>query len=138
LTAKEYLGQIKHIKLAISAKKRVLDGLREYADLVKTVEISSDTIKSSAITDPLKIVDEIVDLESEIKDNIKALVTAEQAALQSINRVVLPEYINILTDRYINCITLEKIAEIYDISYRTVCVRLGQALQIFRVENNMT
>lgn len=70
--------------------------------------------------------------------DIDRLTDIKKEVLESINRVLLPEYIAILTDRYVNCMTLERIAEEYEVSYRTVCVRLGQALQIFRTENNMT
>lgn len=138
MTAKEYLGQVRKINELVNSKFRTLHELRENAGLLKAVNTNGSRIKGGAVSDPLKVIDKITDLETEINQDIDRLTDIKKEVLESINRVLLPEYISILTDRYVNCMTLEMIAEEYEVSYRTVCMRLGQALQIFRAENNMT
>lgn len=138
MTAKEYLGQVRKINGLIASRKRMLSKLRKEAESLQAVNTNGDTVKSSTVSDPMRTIDKITDLETEINRDIDRLTDIKKEVLESINRVLLPEYIAILTDRYVNCMTLERIAEEYEVSYRTVCVRLGQALQIFRTENNMT
>lgn len=138
MTAKEYLGQVKKTNELVNSRLRTLYELRQCAGLLKAVNVSGNKIRGGGVSDPLKVIDKITDLETEINRDIDRLTDIKKEVLESINRVLLPEYIAILTDRYVNCMTLERIAEEYEVSYRTVCVRLGQALQIFRTENNMT
>lgn len=138
MTAKEYLGQVRKTNELINSKLRTLQELRQSVGLLKAVNTNGSKIKSGAVSDPLKVIDKITDLETEINADINRLIDEKKDVLKSIDRVLLPEYISILTDRYVNCMTLERIAEEYEVSYCTVCVRLGQALQIFRAENNMT
>lgn len=138
MTAKEYLGQVRKTNELVNSRLRTLYELRQCAGLLKAVNVSGNKIRGGGVSDPLKVIDKITDLEAEINRDIDRLTDIKKEVLESINRVLLPEYIAILTDRYVNCMTLEMIAEEYEVSYRTVCMRLGQALQIFRTENNMT
>lgn len=138
MTAKEYLGQVRKINALINSKQRMLKKLRKEAESLQAVNTNGDTVKSSTVSDPMRTIDRIVDLEREVDEYINKQIDILRDVTQSIDRVLVPEYIAILTDRYVNCMTLERIAEEYEVSYRTVCVRLGQALQIFRTENNMT
>ena len=138
MTAKEYLGQARKINALINSKQRMLKKLRKEAESLQAVNTNGDTVKSSTVPDPMRTIDRIVDLEREVDEYINKQIDILRDVTQSIDRVLVPDYIAILTDRYVNCLTLESIAEEYEVSYRTVCVRLGQALQIFRKENNMT
>lgn len=138
MTAKEYLGQVRKINALINSKQRMLKKLRKEAESLQAVNTNGDTVKSSTVSDPMRTIDRIVDLEREVDEYINKQIDILRDVTQSIDRVLVPDYIAILTDRYVNCLTLESIAEEYEVSYRTVCGRLGQALQIFRKENNMT
>ena len=85
----------------------------------------------------MQVVCKIVDLNNEINDEIDRLVDLKAEAHSKIQRVYNPKFISLLTDLYINGETLEEKAEKLDKSYMTICRWHGQALQIFRKENNM-
>ena len=93
-------------------------GLRQHLYQVRYLAIRSrqELINSE--------VDRLVDLKAEIHEKIE--------------KVYNPQFIALLTDKYINGFTLEQIAERMDKSYETVRGWHGQALQIFRRENNMS
>lgn len=138
MTAKEYLRSIKYLDAAINAKQRELDRLRHDAENVRGITYDKDKVQSSAPSDSTKIIDKIIDLSKEINSEIDRLIDLKAEARTKINRVYNEKFISLLTDIYINGVTLEQEAERMDSSYSTICRWHGQALQIFRKENNMT
>lgn len=138
MTAKEYLRSIKYLDSAINAKQRELDRLRHDAENIKAISYDKDKVQSSAPSDSTKIIDKIIDLSKEINSEIDKLVALKAEARERISRVYSDKFISLLTDIYINGITLEQEAEKLEVNYRTVCRWHGQALQIFRKENGMT
>lgn len=138
MTAKEYLRSIKYLDAAINAKQRELDRLRHDAENVRGITCDKDKVQSSAPSDSTKIIDKIIDLSKEINSEIDRLIDLKAEARTKINRVYNEKFISLLTDIYINGVTLEQEAERMDSSYSTICRWHGQALQIFRKENNMT
>lgn len=76
-------------------------------------------------------------MQNTINAEIDRLVQLKAEARSRIARVYNPLFVALLTDKYINGFTLEEIAERLDKSYETVKGWHGQALQIFRKENNM-
>ena len=137
MTAKEYLRSIKYLDDAINAKQAELDRLRRDAENMKGITYSSDKVQSNTVSDTMQVVCKIVDLNNEINDEIDRLVDLKAEAHSKIQRVYNPKFISLLTDLYINGETLEEKAEKLDKSYMTICRWHGQALQIFRKENNM-
>lgn len=137
MTAKEYLRSIKYLDDAINAKQAELDRLRRDAENLKGITYSSDKVQSNTVSDTMQVVCKIVDLNNEINDEIDRLVDLKAEAHSKIQRVYNPKFISLLTDLYINGETLEEKAEKLDKSYMTICRWHGQALQIFRKENNM-
>ncbi|MBQ5561833.1 MAG: sigma-70 family RNA polymerase sigma factor, partial [Clostridia bacterium] len=85
-----------------------------------------------------KIVDKIIELNNLINAEIDKLVDLKAEAHQKIEKVCNEKFISLLTDIYINGYTFEQIAERMNITDKTVCRWHGQALQLFRKENNMT
>ena len=138
MTAKAYLRSIKYLDAAINAKQRELDRLRHDAENIKAISYDKDKVQSSAPSDSTKIIDKIIDLSKEINSEIDRLIGLKAEAHTKINRVYSDKFISLLTDIYINGITLEQEAEKMDSSYSTICRWHGQALRIFRKENNMT
>lgn len=138
MTAKEYLRSIKYLDSAINAKQRELDRLRHDAENIKAISYDKDKVQSSAPSDSTKIIDKIIDLSKEINSEIDRLIDLKAEARERISRVYSDNFISLLTDLYINGVTLEQEAEKMDSSYSTICRWHGQALQIFRKENNMT
>ena len=138
MTAKAYLRSIKYLDAAINAKQRELDRLRHDAENIKAISYDKDKVQSSAPSDCTKIIDRIIDLSNEINSEIDRLVVLKAETRERISRVYNQKFISLLTDLYINGITLEQEAEKMDKAYMTICRWHGQALQIFRKENNMT
>ena len=77
----------------------------------------------------------VVNLHSNM-DRFESDLKAE--AHQKIEKVCNEKFISLLTDIYINGYTLEQVAERMEVNYRTICRWYGEALQVFRKENNMT
>lgn len=138
MTAKEYLRSIKELNNSINTKQRVLDGLRK--DRGKLCGVSYDGIKvnTSTKSDPTEIIDKIDKLEREINSDIDRLVDLKTEVQQKIEKVYNIKFINLLTDVYINGCTLWELSENIGKSYETVKGWHGEALQIFRKENNMS
>ena len=137
MTAKEYLRSIKYLDNAINAKQAELDRLRHDAESIKGISYDRDKILCSP-TDSMKIVDKIIELSNEINHEINKLVDLKSDAHSKIEKVCNRKFVSLLTDIYINGYTLEGTAEKLEVNYRTVCRWHGQALQIFKRENNMT
>ena len=138
MTAREYLRSIRQLDRAIAVKQRILDGLERDKGRLSAVRYDADKVHSSTHADPTMVVDKIDQLQREINGMIDCYVDRKREALERIGRVYHRPYADLLTDVYINGLTLEQAAEQRNISHKTVCRWHGMALQIFRRENNMT
>ena len=136
MTAKEYLRSIKHLGNAINAKQAELDRLKRDMCSIRGISYDKDKVQGG-ITDSMKIVDKIIDLNNVINAEIDKLVDLKAEAHNKIEKVCNEKFISLLTDIYINGYTLEQVAERMDKSYETIRGWHGEALQIFRKENNM-
>ena len=137
MTAKEYLRSIKYLDHAINAKQAELDRLKRDMCSIKGVTYDGDKVQGG-ITDSMKIVDKIIELNNLINAEIDKLVDLKAEAHRKIEKVCNEKFISLLTDIYINGYTFEQIADRMNITDKTVCRWHGQALQLFRKENNMT
>ena len=137
MTAKEYLRSIKYLDNSINAKLTELDRLRHNAESIRGVSYDGDKVQGG-ISDSMKIVDKIIELDNVINAEIDRLVNLKADAHIKIEKVCNEKFISLLTDIYINGFTLEQVAERMGKSYVTVCEWHGQALNIFRKENGYT
>lgn len=143
MTAKEYLKSIGELDRSINTKQRVLDGLERDKKRLSAITYDSIRVQSSGHSDPTEIIDKIDKLQREINFDIDRLVDLKAEAKKKISRVYNQRFINLLTDVYINGMTIERFAELWskkqnrEMSVRTVQRWHGQALQIFRKENHM-
>lgn len=137
MTAKEYLQQARTLDLLINAKQDELYALRLTATSVSS-PVLGDKVKSGGTNNAMQIVDKIIALQELINSEVDRLVDLKAEIHEKIEKVYNPQFIALLTDKYINGFTLEQIAERMDKSYETVRGWHGQALQIFRRENNMS
>ena len=135
LTAKEYLTQAIAIEKLIASKKRLLARLRLKCSAL-SAPCCGDKVRGSR-ADSMGVVDKIIDLEAEIIAQESQLIDRQKEILDRIQLVGNPVLIAVLTDKYINGMSIEKIAEAMGRSERTICVWHGQALQIFRRETGM-
>lgn len=136
MTAREYLGQIRALDDLICAKQRELYRLRLSATSVSSPAFG-DKVHSGGDNRSMLIIDKIIAMQEEIDAEIDKLVDLKAEIRARIERVYHPQLVALLTDKYINGLTLEQIAEKMDRSYETVRGWHGEALQIFRKENNM-
>lgn len=137
MTAKEYLKSIKYLDNAINAKQAELDRLRHDAESIRGIAYDKDKVQTSNSSDSMKIVDKIIELSNEINQEIDRLVDLKAEAHTKIEKVCNRKFISLLTDIYISGYTLEQVAERMNKSYETIRGWHGEALQIFRKENNM-
>ena len=137
MTAKEYLRSIKYLDNAINAKQAELDRLKRDMCSIKGITYDGDKVQGG-ITDGMKIVDKIIELNNIINAEIDRLVDLKADAHTKIEKVCSQKFISLLTDIYINGYTLEQVAERMNKSYVTICEWHGQALNIFRKENGYT
>ena len=136
-TAKEYLKSIKYLDSAINSKLTELDKLRHDAENIRGISYDKDKVQGSAV-DSMKIVDKIIELDNVINAEIDRLVDLKADAHTKIEKVCNEKFVSLLTDVYINGFTLERVAERMDKSYETIKGWHGEALQVFRKENDMT
>lgn len=136
MTAKEYLNQARVLDMLINTKQSELYSLKLMATSISSPVIS-EKVQSGGENNTMRIIDKIVDLQNEINLEIDKLVTLKSEIREKIGNVYNQKFITLLTDKYINGFTLEQIAERMDISYTTICKLHGEALEIFRYENNM-
>ena len=137
MTAKEYLRSIKYLDHAINAKQAELDRLKRDMCSIRGISYDKDKVQGG-ITDSMKIVDKIIELNNFINAEIDKLVDLKAEAHNKIEKVCNEKFISLLTDIYINGYTFEQVAERMNKSYVTICEWHGQALNIFRKENGYT
>lgn len=136
MTAKEYLRSIKYLDNSINAKLAELDRLKRDMCSIRGVAYDGDKVQGG-ITDSMRIVDKIIELNNIINVEIDRLVDMKSEAHNKIEKVCNEKFISLLTDIYINGYTLEQVAERMGKSYETIRGWHGEALQIFRKENKM-
>ena len=137
MTAKEYLISIGELDRSINTKQKVLAGLERDKERLSAITYDSVRVQSSSHADPTEIVDKIDKLQREINFDIDRLVDLKAEAKKKISRVYNQRFIDLLTDVYINGMTLWDVSEHTKKSYETIRNWHGQALLIFGKENHM-
>lgn len=120
----------------INTKQIELDGLRLNATSISSPP-TTEKVQSNGKNDSMRTIDKIIDLENTINLEIDRLVDLKAEIRDKIAQTYNPIFISILTNIYINNLSLEETAELMEKDYRTICRWHGQALQAFRKENNM-
>ena len=127
MTAKEYLSQYRYINIKINSKIAQQQRLRELATCVSP---SSDGGgHNSGVSDKVgSIVVKIADLDAEINAEIDNLIDVQKDIMRTISKIDDERLRIILTERYINCWTFERIADDIHYSYMQTFRLHGQAL----------
>ena len=127
MTAKEYLKRYRFINASVKSKLLQKDELRYYAQRLSP---SARFDKSGNVTDKVgRTVAKIVDLERAIQSDIDELVAAGENIRRAINRIDDERMRLILTMRYINGDSWEKIAETLHTDLRWIYRLHGRALE---------
>ena len=122
--------------MLINAKQDELYALRLTATSVRG-PLFGDKVKSGSTNNAMQIVDKIIALQETINEEIDRLVDLKAEMREKIEKVYNPQFIALLTDKYLNGLKFEQIAEKMEVADKTVYRLHGQALQVFRKENNM-
>ena len=137
MTAREYLEQVLKLDRLINSKLTELSRLRHNMESLSSPTLSSDKVRSGGLNNSMSTIDKIMDLERTIDSEIDKLVDLKAEIRSKIDRVYNPDFITVLTDKYINGYTLDQIAERMNVTPKTVYRWHGAALQIFRKETGM-
>ncbi len=78
MITKKELKQIPYLDRRIDSMRKELERLKELSTCIKSFNSTEDKIKTSKVKDPMKIVDKIVDLESEIKAEVDRLIALKK------------------------------------------------------------
>lgn len=129
MKAKEYLMQAKYLSQRIHSKANQLQELRDLA--VTVTQVISDMPKApSASTSRMEdAVVKIVDYQNEITADMERLVSLQKEISGKIGQIEKSEYQLILTERYLEGLDWQEIAD--DMHYTTRWVQSlhGEALQ---------
>jgi len=115
MTAKEYLGQVRHLDSQIDVKLRQAERLKELA--TKTTATFSDMPKAPGHnrSSMEKTIVKMIDLQNEINDDIDRLVDLKEDVKATIARLDNPTERLLLEKRYLCQESWSKIAE--DMNY---------------------
>lgn len=129
--AKEYLQKIRMYDTRIESKLLEVQALRAMITKI-TPTMKTDVVTASSPQDKLgDAVAKIVDLETEIDNEIDAYVDLKREVTALLERLENPFHYKVLHQRYFLYHTFERIATDMHYSFRGVCYLHGRALQAF-------
>ena len=130
MKAKEYLNQIRLMDIALGNYITELEQMRERISIVTGIDYSKDRIQSSPESGNRQI-EELVDFERMVLDKIKAETDLRHKIIEEIQTLTNPIYVEILSRRYVECHSFERIACNMGYAYNYVCTLHGEALKEF-------
>ncbi len=136
-TPKEYLRQLRTAEIKIEQKEEELERLKSSLESIST-GTDSERVQTTPKDRLSEEITRIVDLEKEIKSDIKELLILKNKIINEIQSMDNPVYINILYKRYVQYKSLEEIAVEMNYSYRQVLRLHGLALQDFKRWHTMS
>ncbi len=133
MTAKEYLMQVRNIDGLINAKLEEINQLENRVTSLQSVKFG-EKVKNSNTSDSVqKTIEKIVDMQSEINSEIDKLVDLKAEVSGRINQLTDNRYVTVLTNYFINGMTLDDISNSDDMKYskRQIMRIYGHSLQAF-------
>jgi DNA-directed RNA polymerase specialized sigma24 family protein len=132
MTAKEYLQEIAKYKRMIETKVRQRKKLRESLSFIEGVSYDRGKVQSSPHDKLSESVIRVVDMDRDIENTIREYNEELLRRVDRINMLDRPEYIQILTLRYVDGLSFEAIAVEMNYSYYHTCHLHGDALREFQ------
>lgn len=134
MKAKEYLQQLKRLDTMINQKNQELNDLRLKAGGTGSVDYSKERVQTSPSGEAqfAKLLERIIDLETEINAEIDAFVDKKHTIINQIQRLKNPDYIRLLYKRYVEYKSLKRICVEMNFSYNYIKHLHGYALQNFQ------
>ncbi len=132
MTAKQYLSRIRILDIKINNKMSELSMLKSKSTSLQAVVINEDKVQTSPALDRLgNDVSEILELEEEIRQEIKRYNDIKHKIINEIHSLNNRLYIEILYKRYVEFKSLEEIAVEMNYSYQWIKSNHGYALLNF-------
>jgi hypothetical protein len=128
--SKEYLKSIRTLDIDTKVKNDTIAVLEENLKRINP-QTTNERVMNSNSSDVTKTVDKIIDLQSEIRQEIDRLIVLKKEAINIIEQIQNKKYITVLTEYYINCKTWEEVAKIVPCDDRYVYKLHIKALQAF-------
>ena len=131
MTPKEYLSQYYWAKKLAESKR---DEIKQLETLAEYVSPRTETGSGGGASDKVgEITAKIVDEKEKLNRQIEELMNLRKEIKATISGVNNPVFRQLLTLRYINGYTFERIAIEMFYTYKWVCVLHGRALAAFEV-----
>ena len=135
MTAKEYLVQLRKLKIKVKNKKEQCNTLRENIEYIRGQDYSTDKVQTSVTDQMASTMAKLIDLESETLRLIARYELMYDEGINRIHSLSKPEYIFILQTRYLDDDyakrRFESIACDLNYSYDRTIHLHGEALQEF-------
>jgi hypothetical protein len=131
MTTKQYLGQINRLNKMVQNKLSEIYQLKAMACSVSALN-DCDRVQSTHEMDRLgSTVAKIVDLENEMDMLVDDFLAKRKHIVRQIDEIKNSDYYQILSLRYVHCVTFKKISEVTHWSMRKVFSLHGEALLEF-------
>ncbi len=128
---KEYLMQIRILDTKINSMLDTLENLRASVLRITPV-LKQDVVSGGSAPDRMSTtMAKIVDLQNEINQTIDRYVDEKANIIRLLDKIHIPDYLQVLQKRYIEYQTFEEIAAEMHYSYCWICRLHGRALQAF-------
>lgn len=131
MTAKEYLRQLNMMRRQIISIRAKMEELYYAASGVGAIRYDKERVQTSPEDNLLVTMAELDELEGIYKGKVVQYHKAVQRIMEEINGLEDPVHVQILTARYCDGMSFEKIACEFAFSYRHVLRLHGHALQEF-------
>ena len=132
MTAKQYLSRVRILDIKINNKMSELSMLKSKSTSLQAVVINDDKVQTSPALDRLgNDVSDILELEEEIRQEIKRYNDLKHKIINEIHSLNNRLYIEILYKRYVEFKSLEEIAVEMSYSYQWIKSNHGYALLNF-------
>ena len=135
MTAKEYLRQAYRLNELIDSRITEMERLRDYSTRLTSCSFEGERVSKSRITEApfARIIEKIIDLEKVINRDIDRYVDLKTEMNAAIDRVLNVDERLLLRYRYLNNYNWDEIAQLLNVSGRTVHRIHSSALYNFSV-----
>ena len=136
MIAREYLSEVQRLQTIIEQKQERIKEIRESASTVRAVRFDLEKVQGGGHTDRIgEAVAKIVDLETEVENDMMNLLYRQHEIVNQIQKVDNPNHMKILYKRYIEGKNLQTIADEIFLTYQYVLELHGKALKAFEAAN---
>ena len=133
MKAKEYLQQLKRLDILIKQKSKEVNDLYLKSKSISSIDYSKERVRTSPSGEAsfIKLIGRIVDLETEISQEINTFLQEKHKIINQIQELKNADYISLLYKCYVEYKSLEHICVEMNFSYDYIKHLHGCALKDF-------